>query len=352
MMRLTPARVLYSAAVALALLAPTLGAQRRVPAVVTEAELDSDEGVNFHAYVEPDTVYVGQQATYQVGVFLDGDVRARLRRNPEFVPPEMRSMLAYELPTGHAFVARPGGGGRYEVHVFERAVFPLTAGTLEIPPATLNYALPLSPSFFSREEAYTARSQSRRLVALPPPTAGRPADWNGAIGLLAVSARLDTAGARVGDPLVVTVRVTGRGNVNLFPRPALPLTWGTAVPTDERVQLDTGSYVVTGAKEFDWIVTPREAGRIQMPAVRYPYFDPEQRRYAVALTQPESLVVAPGTLAAADSGERAVAPLALRPLYRGERGPLPVETPWYWLAVALLPVPAGLAAFWRRPRRL
>ena len=142
----TPARALYAAA-ALVLLAPSLGAQRRVPAVVTEAELDPAAGVNFHALVEPDTVYVGQQATYQVGVFLDGDVRARLRRNPEFVPPEMRGMLSYELPTGHAFVPAPGGLGRYEVHVFERAVFPLTAGTLEIPPATLNYTLPLSPSF-------------------------------------------------------------------------------------------------------------------------------------------------------------------------------------------------------------
>jgi hypothetical protein len=59
----------------------------QVPAVVSRSRLDPTNGVNFHALVTPDTVYVGEQATYQVGVFLNDDVRYRLRRNPEFIPP-------------------------------------------------------------------------------------------------------------------------------------------------------------------------------------------------------------------------------------------------------------------------
>ena len=75
----------------------------QIPAVVSKSRLDPSTGVNFHALVTPDTVYVGEQATYQVGVFLNDDVRYRLRRNPEFIPPELRSMLAYDLSAPRSF---------------------------------------------------------------------------------------------------------------------------------------------------------------------------------------------------------------------------------------------------------
>ena len=59
------------------------------PAIVLRAPVDTTQGVGFHSLVVPDTVWVGQQSTYQVGVFLEDAVRLRLRRNPEFVPPEL-----------------------------------------------------------------------------------------------------------------------------------------------------------------------------------------------------------------------------------------------------------------------
>ena len=62
------------------------------PEVVTRSRVDHSRGVDFHALVVPETVYVGQQATYQLGVFLDQDTRQRIRRNPEFQPPETRSL--------------------------------------------------------------------------------------------------------------------------------------------------------------------------------------------------------------------------------------------------------------------
>ena len=184
------------------------------PAVVLRARLDPKAHVNFRAMVLPETVYVGQQASYQVGVFLDDDVRLRLRRNPEFVPPEPRSMMVYELrPRAVAMPPRTEGGVRYETHAFERALFPLSAGRYIIPPAELVYALPLSSSFFSRSESFTLRSDSLAVVALEPPESGRPPDYQGAVGRLQVSVAADSAAGRGGDPLVHTLRVTGTGKV-------------------------------------------------------------------------------------------------------------------------------------------
>jgi hypothetical protein len=196
------------------------------------------------------------------------------------------------------------------VHVFQRAVFPLDAGTISVPPAQLTYALPLSSGFFSREESYTARSEGVRLVALAPPTAGRPADWTGAVGQLRATARLASPSARVGDPLVLTLRVTGVGNVKLLPRPTLEIDWAGAVPGTERVQVDSSGPLVRGVKEFDWILTPTREGRVTLPPIAYDFFDPYKAAYDVATTVPVELEVRTGSLAVADIGESA----ALLPL--------------------------------------
>lgn len=324
------------------------------PIVLARARLSPRDGVAFHAVADPETVYVGQQATYQVGVFIDDEVRLRLRRNPEFIPPEPRSVLAYDLPgLGARDLFRSYGGRRYEVHVLQRAFFPLAPGRIEVPPARLLYSLPLNASFFSREESHTAQSEAVTIVALEPPADGRPADFAGAVGALAVDARVDSSEGRVGDPLVLTVRVSGDGNVKLLPRPRLEVAWASAVPAGERVTLDSAAPVVRGAKEFDWIITPRQAGAVEMPPVRYPYFNPYTERYEIALTRPESLTVLPGTLAATDTAHGpppAVAPLAIRRAYRGPVGPPLAERPAFWLLALLAPLPALGAALVRRPR--
>jgi hypothetical protein len=327
-----------------------------VPAIVDRVPKPSRQGIAFHAQIGPDTVYVGQQATYQIAVFLDDEARTRLRRNPEFVPPELRGLLAYDLPAGRASLrGRVIDGRRYDVHVFQRALFPVAAGRVAIPPAQLTYALPLTSGFFSREESFSTRSEAVAVVAIDPPAVGRPADWTGAVGDLRASARLDSSAARVGDPVILTLRVEGRGNVKLLPRPTLDIPWATAVEGAERVELDSTALAVRGAKEFDWILTARAAGDRTVPAIRYSYFDPVARRYDAAASAPMPLQVLPGTLASgggADGRPARGAPLPIRLSFGGEVGvPLPTR-PTFWLLVALVPLPAvlvGLAS--RVPRR-
>ena len=321
------------------------------PAVVTRARIDPRAHVNFRALVMPETVYVGQQATYQVGVFLDDEVRLRLRRNPEFIPPEPRAMLSYELrPRAVDLPARVERGVRYEVHAFERALFPLSPGRYVIPPAQLVYALPLSSSFFSRSESFTMRSESLSVVAVEPPNEGRPDDYAGAVGRLEVSTRVDSAAARVGDPLLVTVQVAGVGNVKLFPRPALQVPWGSSVPAGERVRIDSASALVRGAKEFDWIVTPSREGEVELAPIRYPYFNPYTEKYEIAVTGRDTVNVAPGSLARVDSARAAEAPLL--PLAAAEppvpRSPLARRE--FWIAVALAPLMALAALLLGRRR--
>lgn len=321
-----------------------------VPEIVARAKLDSSSQVQFRALVLPETLYVGQQATYQLGVFLEESVRDRLRRM-EAIAPEMRGMLAYDPPhPGTGFPGPVVNNKRYEAHVYQRAIFPLESGRIAIPPARLVYALPLSYSFFSREESFELRSDSVFVQVLEPPLDTRPSDYSGVVGQVSVTARVDTAPVRVGDPLALTVRVAGTGNVKLFRRPALSVPWASAVEADERVTLERDALRIRGAKEFDWVLTPKQAGQMVLPAIRYPYFDPQEGEYRVATTVPETLRVTPGALAESDSAHLPNR-LALRTDYRGELGtPLYTRLP-FWLLLGAMPIPAAIVLIARRPTR-
>ena len=324
-----------------------------VPTIVTKAPFDATASVSVAATVTPDTVYVGEQTTYQVAVFIDEAIRNRLRRNPGFTPPELRSMLAYDLaPVRGSLPSRRVGDRRFEPHLYQRAVFPLVAGRHVVPPAELHYSLPLSYSFFSREEGRVLRTDSLILIALEPPADGRPADFSGAVGELSLDAAVRPARARVGDPAVLTLKVSGTGNINMLPRPSVALPWGALIPAQERVTIDRSSEVIRGAKEFDWVITPHVAGAQELPAIQYPYFNPRTERYEIALSRPDTLMIAPGGLVGSDEAAADTVPLLpLRSSYRGEQGPPLHSTRGYWLLLATAPVPAAFVAFLRRPRR-
>ncbi len=330
-------------------------AQSPVPEIVGAAAIDPGVDINFASGVWPRRVYTGQQATYQIGIFLGEGMRSRLRSNPQFVPPDVRSVIAYDLPLPGRLFARREGERNWDVHVYSRALFPVTPGRIDIAPAKLTWMVPLSNSIFAREESHNATSGSHVLEVLAPPAAGRPDGFSGAVGDIAVVARPDAAPRRVGDPFVLTVTVSGVGNVGLFPRPEVRLPWGHVVPGPERVRVDSSASVIRGDKSFEWVVTPRDSGRREVPAIRYPYFNPYTERYEVALTSPIPVTVSPGALVVAgeSSEEQAPRPSVRRTLRSDMRPPLPTQ-PWYWLGFLVVPLPA-MVQRWRqrvRPARV
>lgn len=312
------------------------------PIVLVRATLDRGHGGR-----PIDTLFVGQQVDYVLDVMLNDAARRRLRRNPTFFPPDMPGVLAYDVQPPRPAASR--GPPCFRTLSYRRALFPLFGGRTVIPPASLTYALPVSISFFSREESHELRTDSVTIVAIEPPAAGRPAAYDGAVGTLRASARLSDTTARMGDPVVLTLRIEGSGNVKLLPRPALAIGWAALANGEERVEVDTSRSRVTGAKEFDWLLTPRQPGRMTVDAIRYPYFDPARAEYDVTSTAPLGIDVARASLAAADTA--VAARLAIRRALREEqRAPLP-DHPLYWALLALAPLPATMRRV-RRVRRL
>ena len=252
--------------------------------------------VLFQTRAVPDTVYVGQQVTYEATTLVDDVARTRLRANPNYTPSDVAGATVYDFPFDMSRVDDVTiGGTHYRRFVFRRALFPLAAGPLVIPPSTLQYTLPEADGYFAPMHTTTATSDTSTVVAIPLPIAGRPVGFAGAVGDLRDTLVVGDTAWRVGDPTTVTLRLTGVGNLKLLPRPALDVPWATVTPADERVAWDSTGTVVRGTKEFDWIVTPRVGGGVVFPAVRYDYFNPATRQYLAAITPAMHVVVATAT---------------------------------------------------------
>ncbi|MDQ2891138.1 MAG: hypothetical protein M3R65_11405 [Gemmatimonadota bacterium] len=256
--------------------------------------------VQFQTRVAPDTVFVGQQVNYDAATLVDDVARRRLRSNPVFTPADVAGATLYDFPFDTAAITNVTVNGvSFRRYGYHRAMFPLLPGTYTVPAASLRYSLPDADDYFSPPRTFTTNSQPATFTAIPLPLSGRPVAFSGAVGEFHDTLQTDGASPRVGDPFTITMRISGAGNLRLLPRPMLQVDWASVVPGDERVAWDSAGTVVRGAKEFDWVVTPRIAGDMVLPAVRYDYFNPVTRRYEIAMTPSLPMAVAAATVAAA-----------------------------------------------------
>ena len=258
--------------------------------------------VQFQTRVSPDTVYVGQQVNYDAVTLVDDAARRRLRANPVFTPANVEGVTLYDFPFDTAAISTVMvNGSSFRRFAYHRAMFPLLPGTYTVPAASLQYTLPEGDDYFSPPRKFTTNSLPVEFTAIALPSSGRPIDFSGAVGEFRDTLHTDGSSLRVGEPFTVTMRVSGTGNLRLLTRPALQVEWASLVPGDERVFWDSAGTVVRGAKEFDWVVTPKIAGDMVLPAVRYDFFNPTTRRYEVAVTPSMSMSVAASSTTVTDS---------------------------------------------------
>jgi hypothetical protein len=241
-----------------------------------------------------DTVVAGQQLDVIAAAWIPRDLRERMRRLPvlTLVPPEGVWAYPATAPAGIA-ASRLVGGRWMDLFITHQTVFPLAAGRIIVPPASVEYALPVTFSFFSREERYSLRSDTVRVAVLPLPATANPTDVVGQG--LTLELRIDPLSTRVGEPVEASATLTGMGNVALWPEPVLRWPAGfRAYPAQTEVRLAPRSGRIAGSKTFRFLAVPDSAGSFVLPDVRYSFYDVAAGSYAVAAAAPRVLTVAPG----------------------------------------------------------
>jgi hypothetical protein len=305
---------------------------------------EGPDGVLLRAWLDADTVFVGEQVTLQVEALFSQEARLRLRRAPEYEPPSPSGFWIHDLPDRSSPVTTMVGDEVFEMQRFRRAFFPLSPGDYTIPPAHLEYEM--RRGLLYAPETHEIASDPMSLIVLPVPPE-QPPEFTGAVGRYTMTAWLEPATVPVGEAAVLTVEVEGTGNVKALPPPVLPRVAGLDVyPPAEEATTEARGATIRGRKEFSWVLIPRQAGDHGIPEIRYAYFDPEAGSFETTAVAPLTLSASPG---AVSDDAPAVATLRYLKTRPSDGDPLAwVRSGWFAAAqgVPLLLLAAALG--WRR----
>ncbi len=162
--------------------------------------------------------------------------------------------------------------------IFEerRALFPVRAGELEIPTASL--------ACVRAAQTVEVEVPATRVRVRELPAAGQPPGFGGVVGPVAVQAHLSSERVALGQSLALTITVRGAANA-----------WDAATPFDPARDLpgvDVYAHPPATEREagrrlevrryFSFELVPRTAGAFAIPVLRVPYFDPGRERYEIA----------------------------------------------------------------------
>jgi hypothetical protein len=138
-------------------------------------------------------------------------------------------------------------------------------------------------SFEKKKVTITSPPQTLAIAALPQK--GRPADFNGAIGSFSLTAQAKPTEIEEGEPITLTISVSGTGNFDRVTAPDFPAdhNWKTYSPVS-RFENQNTSY--QGKKIFEQAVVPTTSTLQSIPALSFSYFDPALHNYVTASTDP------------------------------------------------------------------
>ncbi len=183
--------------------------------------------------------------------------------------------------------ALKGRAERYFVYELDRTVTPQRVGRHSFGPVTLKGRF--VDGFDPRDKSLTvtrtpifAVARAVELEVKEAPAEGRPPGYSGGFGRFEVKASVAPARAHVGDPLTLTVEVTGTGNLESLAPPnvaALP-EFSSAFRVYEATAETKG-----GARLFTYSVRPLAATVKAVPPVPFSFFDVASERYVTRRTE-------------------------------------------------------------------
>jgi hypothetical protein len=332
--------------------------------------------------VPKQSAYVGEAIPIEMRVYVDD----RVRWQPEQPPVLSSEGLAAQKFTEPRQDKITKDGRNFSLLTYKTAITPAKAGELSVGPAALQCLMELPRprsklprsfedffndpfSAFAVTQRVQLRSNAVPLEVKPLPTANQPADFEGAVGQFSLTSKASAQRVRIGDPVTITLSITGRGNFDRVNAPHVVEEpgWRSYPPSSSFKEDDVVG--ISGTKTFEMVVIPDER-KTRLPIVKFSYFDPVAKKYATLTTEVTPIlvegqnppVVAQAASPAPGTAATAVAEVAVNDIHyirtgaaRWGRSFEPIyDRPAFWLA-QLAPL-AALLGFvglkWRQNRSL
>lgn len=320
-----------------------LGACFAPPCAAAEPLNDAADDVPILVvHPEKSRAYVGEAVKVTVTLWADPATIRNIQyprlggegfRGPDFGPPRQTSVTR--------------NGQEYAAYEFVTILYPRQTGEIDLGPAELRYDL-LSPAggadaFFGGREprSVVARSEPVRFTVRPLPTRGRPPDFTGAIGRFAISRSVAPTVFQSGEPITVTTRIQGVGNLDSLSCPSISLVAVQSYPPSAQ---RTGSRL-----SCEQVLVPEATVTgIEIPGASISFFDTRREHYQTVGTKPISFAVA---AAAKPAGITSLPPIRDLPLDQSESSVAARPVLYMAGVLALLLVVAIIPAIRRKRAR-
>ncbi|MCX7905234.1 MAG: BatD family protein [Elusimicrobiales bacterium] len=255
--------------------------------------LSREELIFAKATVDKKTAYIGEQITLSIKFYTALPVAS----NPQYYPPNYSNLLSEELPpirTGTEII----NGIRYYFAETKVALFGIMAGKAKISSAKIVAPIqedtvfdPFDPNFIQKFFSQMARTQDITLetkpieieiLDLPPP----PKDFSGGVGNFFITAKIDNSTPHAGDPINITVEISGKGNVKQINPPQIN---HPSLKIYDILSSETNSKnndIIGGTKKFTYIATPLNEGSIIIDGIKFTFFNIDTKNYETITTHP------------------------------------------------------------------
>ncbi|MDQ6632687.1 MAG: BatD family protein, partial [Verrucomicrobiota bacterium] len=175
------------------------------------------------------------------------------------------------------------GGMIYNLAIFRLPVSAPKIGTFTLGPAACSLTL-LSGARdffgnFSQGRNITLISGSNIVQVLPLPEKDKPPTFQGAIGNFSLSLNASPTTVAVGDPITVKIQIKGRGSLDLLRLPE-QISWREFKIYSPSSKIETTDPLgLEGAKNFELVISPQNAGIKELPPFSFSFFDSEKKTY-------------------------------------------------------------------------
>ena len=260
----------------------------------------ADKPIFVLARTDHERAYVGQQVTVSYDLFYRIQPHnVSFNKLPTFVGFWTEDLFVAQQLESHQEMR---GGVSYNVAPLRRvALFPTGAGTHAVGTLAVSCDIPQQRSrrggvlddffagdpFFGRSRSLLLQSEELQIEVLPLPEQGRPAEFTGAVGRFQLSVEAQPTQVAVGDPVTLRVLVEGEGNMAAVQPLQVDAATGVKLydpKVEEEERITNGVY--GGHRLFEYIVIPEQGGTLNIPPLRFAYFDPYKASYEVLESNP------------------------------------------------------------------
>ncbi len=185
------------------------------------------------------------------------------------------------------YKAREYRGQQYNAASIKRvALFPTRSGELVVGSMKMTgQVVRRGGFFFQSAEPFEVKSGPITITVKPLPDSGKPSCFTGGVGEFELTAGLDKDSSIDGEPLSLTVKVTGTGNIRLVGEPKVGPVMGVKLLSPEtKDKVNTSSGKVKGSREFSYPLMPEADGKLLIPSIKLGFFDPKTETYYVCST--------------------------------------------------------------------